>query len=92
MIIKGLGIVSWIELFIFVMFITLLVWTFSADLHFFFDHMAIFKEIEDDKRLVLCKRSSSKYASNILKQFYHYTRVVVYNVFACTTIADGKLN
>ncbi|KAL8111530.1 hypothetical protein AgCh_019298 [Apium graveolens] len=50
MIIKGLGIVSWIELFIFAMFITLLVWTFSADLHFFFGHMAIFKEIEDDKR------------------------------------------
>lgn len=57
MIIKGLGIVSWIELFIFVMFITLLVWTFSADLHFFFHHMAIFKEIEDDKRLVLSHRT-----------------------------------
>ncbi|KAL8090096.1 hypothetical protein AgCh_039535 [Apium graveolens] len=39
------------------MFLALLVWTFSADLHFFFGHMAIFKEIEDDKRLVLSQFS-----------------------------------
>ncbi|XP_017231483.1 ferric reduction oxidase 2 isoform X1 [Daucus carota subsp. sativus] len=50
MIIRCLGIVSWIELFIFVMFIALLVWTFSAYLHYFFNHMDIFKEIGQGKR------------------------------------------
>ncbi|PSS04373.1 Ferric reduction oxidase [Actinidia chinensis var. chinensis] len=40
MIIRGLGIVSGIELGIFVMFITLLVWSFSANLHMFFSGAA----------------------------------------------------
>lgn len=42
-IIKGLGIVSWIELSFFVMFIALLVWHFSVFLHSFFGEIFIFK-------------------------------------------------
>ncbi|KAK1377207.1 putative ferric-chelate reductase (NADH) [Heracleum sosnowskyi] len=49
-IIKWLGIVSWIEIFIFAMFIALLVWTFFTYLHQFFDEMALFKETENEKR------------------------------------------
>ncbi|KAH7864601.1 hypothetical protein Vadar_031591 [Vaccinium darrowii] len=40
MIIKGLGVVSAIELSMFIMFIVLLVWSFSTHLHFFFSFVA----------------------------------------------------
>ncbi|KAL1826684.1 hypothetical protein ACET3Z_005096 [Daucus carota] len=49
-IMKWLGIVSWTEISILVMFIALLAWTFSTYMHYFFHHMAFFIESENEKR------------------------------------------
>ncbi|XAR63032.1 Ferric-chelate reductase (NADH) [Bertholletia excelsa] len=49
MIVKGLGIVSWIELTLFAMFIALLVWCFSAYLHLFFSEADILAIEEGEK-------------------------------------------
>ncbi|KAA8520659.1 hypothetical protein F0562_014915 [Nyssa sinensis] len=48
-IVKGLGIVTWTELAFFIMFIALLVWTFSSFLHVFFSRITEFRRAGVEK-------------------------------------------